>query len=463
MQNSKTMSKLQAISLSLFVLVATSCTLQREQLSPRLEAIEIQPRWSQAATETVSDWYAPLRTDELGAALTAVLTNNPQLTSSEYALDAAVHEARASGADDWPQLSANLSSGRSLSNSLYSNSFQADLSLNWDLDIWDSIGNSARIAVINADNARLSLLAAQQSLVYELLSDWLQILSLQARVALLQERIANYQEQLDIIDTRIAQGLASIADLHSVRATIANSEDALHDAQYRLASRQRSIRFNARATELQLPTSTAKLPPLPELSDDLLQQDLRASRTDIVQAQNALASQDLRLANAINARLPSLSLSASLGRSASTTNDLLLSDANFANIIFNLGAPIFDYDKRKELAEQARALAYQNFHNYQDLLSQAINEVEELLQQDNNLALRSAARQRALENWLALGEVLEEQYLRGLQEYQALLDNEQRIFDSKLGELDLQQESWLNRLNLARAIGTLPVEWPSEI
>ena len=74
------MSKLQVISLSLFVLVATSCTLQREQLSPRLEAIEIQPRWSQAATETVSDWYAPLRTDELGAALTAVLTNNPQLT-----------------------------------------------------------------------------------------------------------------------------------------------------------------------------------------------------------------------------------------------------------------------------------------------------------------------------------------------------------------------------------------------
>ena len=450
------MSRLPIAGVGLLTLLLASCSLQREQLSPRLETIEIQPRWSQAASDSAANWYAPLNNAELAAALAAVLANNPQLTGAQYALDAAVHEARASGADAWPQLSANLSSGRSLSNSLYSNSFQADLSLNWDLDIWDSLGNSARIAIINADNARASLLAAQQNLVYALLSDWLQMLSLQTRIDLLQERIANYQEQLDIIDTRIAQGLASIADLHSIRATIANSEDALYDAQYRLAATQRSIRFSARATELEL--STPALPPIPELGNDLLQQDIRASRTDLVQAQNALAAQDLRLANAINARLPSLSLSTSLGRSASTTDDLLLSDANFANIVFNLGAPIFDYDKRRALAEQARALAYQNFHNYQDLLSQAIHESEELLQQDANLERRKAARQRALRNWLALGDILEEQYLLGLQDYQSLLDNEQRIFDSELSALDLQHESWLNRLNLAQALGTLPLE-----
>ena len=450
------MPKLPIAGIGLLTLLLASCSLQREQLSPRLETIEIQPRWSQAVTDSAANWYAPLNNAELAAALEAVLANNPQLTGAQYALDAAVHEARASGADAWPQLSANLSSGRSLSNSLYSNSFQADLSLNWDLDIWDSLGNSARIAIINADNARASLLAAQQNLVYALLSDWLQMLSLQTRIDLLQERIANYQEQLDIIDTRIAQGLASIADLHSIRATIANSEDALYDAQYRLAATQRSIRFSARATELELPTPA--LPPIPELGNDLLQQDLRASRTDLVQAQNALAAQDLRLANAINARLPSLSLSASLGRSASTTDDLLLSDANFANIVFNLGAPLFDYDKRRALAEQARAIAYQNFHNYQDLLSQAIHESEELLQQDANLERRKSARQRALRNWLALGDILEEQYLLGLQDYQSLLDNEQRIFDSELSALDLQHESWLNRLNLAQALGTLPLE-----
>ena len=450
------MPKLPIAGIGLLALLLASCSLQREQLSPRLESIEIQPRWSQAASDNAANWYAPLNSTELAAALEAVLANNPQLTGAQYALDAAVHEARASGADAWPQLSANLSSGRSLSNSLYSNSFQADLSLNWDLDIWDSLGNSARIAIINADNARASLLAAQQNLVYALLSDWLQMLSLQTRIDLLQERIANYQEQLDIIDTRIAQGLASIADLHSIRATIANSEDALYDAQYRLAATQRSIRFSARATELEL--SIPALPPIPELGNDLLQQDIRASRTDLVQAQNALAAQDLRLANAINARLPSLSLSTSLGRSASTTDDLLLSDANFANIVFNLGAPIFDYDKRRALAEQARALAYQNFHNYQDLLSQAIHESEELLQQDANLERRKAARQRALRNWLALGDILEEQYLLGLQDYQSLLDNEQRIFDSELSALDLQHESWLNRLNLAQALGTLPLE-----
>ena len=450
------MPKLPIAGIGLLALLLASCSLQREQLSPRLESIEIQPRWSQATSDSSANWYAPLNNAELAAALEAVLANNPQLTGAQYALDAAVHEARASGADAWPQLSANLSSGRSLSNSLYSNSFQADLSLNWDLDIWDSLGNSARIAIINADNARASLLAAQQNLVYALLSDWLQMLSLQTRIDLLQERIANYQEQLDIIDTRIAQGLASIADLHSIRATIANSEDALYDAQYRLAATQRSIRFSARATELEL--SIPALPPIPELGNDLLQQDIRASRTDLVQAQNALAAQDLRLANAINARLPSLSLSTSLGRSASTTDDLLLSDANFANIVFNLGAPIFDYDKRRALAEQARALAYQNFHNYQDLLSQAIHESEELLQQDANLERRKSARQRALRNWLALGDILEEQYLLGLQDYQSLLDNEQRIFDSELSALDLQHESWLNRLNLAQALGTLPLE-----
>ena len=442
-----------AISATISLLLLAACSLQREQVVKQLDSIEVQPRWSQAAVDSGAGWDAGLYDWQLQAAADALLASNQQLQAATRNWQAAAYAAQASGADVLPQLEAGISASRGLSNSIYSNSFAAELSLNWDLDLWDSLDNSAKIALLSADDARINLRELEHTLLYQLMADWLEMLQLGSNLRLLNARVDNYRQQISIIEARIEQGLSSLLDLYSAQATLASSEANLVSSEYQLAATKRNISWLSGFTEFS--ATPATLPELSSLSADLQQQDLRANRNDLLLAQNALAAQDLRLANAINARLPSLSLSSSLGRSASDSADLLLSDANVANIIVNLGAPIFDYGKRQQLAEQARALAYENLHNYRYLLTAAIHEVDELLQLDANLAQRLAARQRALTNWRALGDIYSEQYLLGLQDYQNLLDNEQRIFDAELSVLDLQYQAWLNRLNLAQALGLL--------
>ena len=451
MPNSRLLAPALAASLLL-----SACALQREALLEDADQLSVPPQWDRAATtDADSRWDSPLVSPQLSRLLQQSLERSPALQAARQGWLAAQHQARATGADLVPQISAGASVGRNLNGDLYSNAFDAQLNLSWDLDLWDSLKQSEQIALLDVDNARVNWHSSQLSLRYALLNDWVGALRARARALLWQARIENYQRQIAIIESRLESGLAELADLYSAQATYEASRASLQEANYDLAAAERDLAFQAQSAEFSL-SAGLSLPPVPALGADLLEQDLRTQRSDLVLAYNAVAAQDLRLAQALSARLPSLSLSSGLGRSASSSSDLLLSDANFANLALNLSAPLFDYGKRQALAEQARALAHQQLYSYRDSINAAIHEVEELLELDSSLAQRYQARSASLGHWQALMAIYDQQYLAGLREYQSLLDNEQRVFDSALGLADLQYQHWLNRLNLAQALGLVP-------
>lgn len=401
-------------------------------------------------TQSIARLTDLVNVPELQSFISAALQNNPSLQQSVVALKMAYAQHGITSASRLPSVDASFS-GTSTEDS--DDSYTTDITVSWELDLWQKIADSSNAVLKDIASTQASLQSAQDLVAANVMRSWLDISLKQQLVAIETQRLTVLDNNKALILARYRVGLGSLEDLDNANTSVASTQATLADYQQQLAQSKRDLTLlTGQWTGNDLAVNiTAEFPAVLNPINSLGQQNL-SQRPDIKTAFYNIEAEVLRTDAAYKAMLPSISLSASLTDMAQSPTDALLTGPLWS-VLGQLSAPLFQGGKLSSQAELAQLTTEQRYWVYQETLLNAVNEVENTVGQEYSLAKQ---QQHLIEAQLSAERSFvsyEQKYRQGLVDIFDLLTVQQQTFDVEAQLANTIYNRLINRIDLGLALG----------
>jgi outer membrane protein, multidrug efflux system len=448
-------------TLALVVIAALSaCALQPAPPSAdyRAEALGgVKPpgQWTgpgMAAEGVAASWLATFGDPRLDALVTEAMANNLDLKVAAARVQVASEYVTLADSTLWPQANLLARGGGEMGGDA-SGLNGVGLYANWELDLWGRV-RSARAAteatyasaVADAEYARQSV-AALVAKAYFLAVE----ASLQLQLA--QDTVATSQQLVAFAEQRQRIGRGDGYDAAIARGNLATLSDTVEKLTLSRAQALRALemlvgRYPAAdvAVAVQLAPPSGPVPA--GLPSELLER-----RPDVIAADRRVAAAFYGVQEAKAARLPSISLTASVSDISSElfvlkdrSNPMWSGGASLLQPVFNAGA--LQAQVRIRTAEQKQAIA-----EYGQIGARAFAEVEDALSAEFAATRREAILARAVaENETAL-DFGRQRYKVGSGDLRAVSQQQLAVFGTRSTLLRVQSERLVQRVNLYLALG----------
>ena len=433
---------------TVILLFLTGCasTAPREE-APAVAAEQIpetpeQWRSGGDAGEVQLGWLESFDDATLAGLVEEALEHNQDLRAAAANVDRSRALARQAGAALKP--SVNLAAGGERSGSAASGT-QADranvgLDISWEADLWGRLRSGRRGAQAGAAAAEADFRSARHSLAAGVARGYFVAIEAGHQEQVTQETVSALEETLRIVELRYENGMVGKQDLALTRSDLASARERLISVQGSRRDALRSLELllgRYPGAELDVATTLPSPPPVPPAG---LPSEMLERRPDLVAAERRVAAAFEAVAQAKAARLPSLSLTGSVGGSSDALSDLLKP----ANVAWRLGtsllAPLFDGGRRRAQVEIATMEQEAALAAYGQAALAAFGEVEASLDLAGVLGQRREELQRASRDAKEAYRIAELRYEEGETDLLEVLNIRQRVFgaDSNLVAVDRQ-------------------------
>ncbi len=389
-----------------------------------------------------SDWWRLYGDAELTALIDRALAANTSIAQAVARVELAQAQLREAGGAYLPSLNGNANAARagtsalSLGNqgrSFTGNSFGLSLATSYEIDFWGRIRRTeeaARAQLLGSAAARDTVRLTVAGAVAQ---NWFALRSLDAQIAATQETLRSRVEGLRLFRQRLDAGVGSRLEVEQAEILRADSAVLLRELQRQrgltvsqlgLLTGEPGLALQAPAvpplmvgsaasaaasavpssTPSSVPLSTAVThspqiaatrvgvtPPPPPLPPPGLPSTLLDRRPDIRAAEALLAAANAAIGVAQANRLPTVSLTGTLGQQSSELESLLNAPARLWSLGIGLTAPIFDGGRLAARAEQAQARQQEALGAWRGTVQTAFKEVADAL------IAASAARESAVD------------------------------------------------------------------
>lgn len=424
----------------------------RTQALPNVKTPEHWDAQDVASGTVVDGWLASFNDPELDALVREAIAYNNDLRVAAARVEIAAGYVRIAGATLYPQVNALARGGGKMSGD--SSGLQGvGVTATWELDLWGRVRASQKGAEFNYDSAALDAAYARQSIAAQTAKAWFLATEAQLQLAVAKDSVLSSERLVGFARDRLRVGNGDEYDV----ATGVASLEALRDvvAQLELARSQalralETLIGRYPGAEIKVPTQFAAMPPAVPVG---LPSELLERRPDVIAAERRVASAFYGIEEAKAARLPRISLTASL---SSISSDLfVLKERN--NPIGSFGAsllaPIFlggqlqaQVDIRT--GEQAQAVA-----EYGRIATRAFGEVENALSSGFALDERTTILNRVIvQNQRAL-ELSQVRYRVGSGDLRAVNQQQLALFSARSAQIHVEAERRVQRVNLYLALG----------
>ena len=410
------------------------------------------PEWSEQSTDAYqqTELTQLMNIPQLNTLIAQAMKSNPSLQQTLMALKISYAEKGITASSRIPELSASTSAYYENEDSDY---FKNELSVSWEIDLWNRIGDQVNAADkdISADIANLQ--DAKDALAASIMRSWLQISLQKQKIDIETSQLKLLEDTESLILDLYRSGLGDLEDLDTAKTNSAVTRATVVEYKELLAQYERGLTLTLgqvnKDVAYDIPSEFSEV----MIPLALLPSQSIANRPDVQNALYTLQAEDFRTNAAHKARLPSLDLSLALTGSDSYS----FSDALFSNpvwsILSQLSAPIFDGGKLKNQAEQAELTQQRAYWIYQDTLLTAANEVDNALGLERALAERERNYYEALESALRSYESYQDKYQQGLVDVYDLISIQGSTFDVRSQLAQIQYERLTNRIDLGLALG----------
>jgi multidrug efflux system outer membrane protein len=364
-------------------------------------------------------------------------------------------------ADQFPQIGANVDGSRTRVSESggvipvenpYS-SFQIDLGVSFELDLWGKLRRATEAAqadLLATEEARRTVIL---TLVSQLANSYVRLLDFDRQLTITRATLKTRQESVRINRLRFQAGLISELDYQQAVAEyqaaavqlpvleklIAQQENALSV----LLGRNPGPIIRGKALEnLTLPAVPGGLP-----------SDLLERRPDLRQAEQQLIAANARIGVAKAAFFPSISLTGLLGTASGDLSDLFKGPSKTWQFAGQLAQPIFTGGALTGQLQVAEAQQQQALLNYQQTIQNAFAEVDNRLIEVAKLRdqLRDQTVQvKALQRYLDLATL---RYQNGYSDYLTVVDAERNRYNAQLALIQNQGDLLIAVVNLYKALG----------
>jgi len=347
----------------------------------------------------------------------------------------------------------------------------ASLPISYEVDLFARRAREHQGAKLDAEAARLDQEALAITISAEVAEAWFDSINARIEVAVVTEQLDTDLKFLELVELRYREGLNSAVDVHQQRQRVASQRAllALADAQTDLTDQRLSVLLGE-APGRPFPVEGKGLPDIGPTPDIEAPASLLQSRPDIKAIQKRVEAEDRRVAAAVGARLPTITLNFTPGytwlqvKSESRDPTMPGQRTDTANgVTWNaaaqLSVPLFDGIAGWSAIKAQRAVLDQLAEQYAEIILSGLIEVEStlVLERQERLRIQFLEDEFRLAN-ITL-EATRDRYRAGLSDFLPVLT---ALATRQISELQLvssRRRLVSYRVQLYRALGGA---WPEE-
>ncbi|MCG8456542.1 MAG: efflux transporter outer membrane subunit [Holophagales bacterium] len=407
------------------------------------------------AGEVQVDWISSFDDAVLAELVREAQEHNKNLRAAAANVSRARALAAQAGAALEPAVSVNAGANRSgnAASSTQVDKLSLGLDISWEVDVWGRIEAGRRAAVASAEAAEADFRFARYSLAGGVARAYFVAIEAGLQASVAEETVEALEETLRIVELRYEEGMVGAQDLALARSDLASSRDRLVVVQGSRRDALRSLEIllgRYPGAELEVRPS---LPAVPSRPPAGLPSELLERRPDLISAERRVAAAFDAVEQAKAARLPSVSLSGTIGGSSNALSNLL----DPANVAWRVGtsllAPLFDGGTRRAQVEIATAEQEQALAAYGQAALEAFGEVEQALDLDQVLGQRldelAVASREAKEAY----RIATLRYEEGETDLLEVLNVRQRVFSADNSLVSVERQLLTQRVDLHLALG----------
>ena len=453
--------------LALVVSGLSACTLGPDYQRPELEIPEQYRQvqgWKPAAPADALErgaWWSRYDDWELDALVERLNVSNQNLAAAEAQYRQARALVRGTRAAFYPTASAGVDAGRASSGSQglatttasRRESFDANLGLNWQLDLWGRLRRTLESERAGAQASQADLAAARLSLQTELVQNYLQLRVLDEQRRLLDATLAAYQRSLRLTENQYRAGIVPKSDVSQALTQLKSTQAQAVDLEWQRAQLEHAI-----AVLIGLPPSgftIAARNGLPGLSGvpQSLPSQLLERRPDVASAERSVMAANAGIGVAKTAWYPDLSLSALGGYRSGSFADWISLPNRYWSLGPALAMELFDGGARRAELERAEAAYDQTVAQYRQTVLDAFREVEDALVELSVLEREQQLQQEAVEAARESLRLVENQYRAGTLDFNSVVNVQAAALNNERTALSLLGNRLRASVQLIAALG----------
>lgn len=454
-----------AISMLLGACVSMAPTYERPA-APVPETWPTGPAYApmQSGTTTAAElpWEEFIKDEKLRAVIAQALANSRDLRGTLASITAARAEYRSERAGLFPKIQAEVSHSRSRSLSTgtgtttevsQSDSVSVGVS-SFELDLFGkqrSLSNAAFESYLATAEAGR---AARITLIAETTQAYLTLAADKSQFTLSQRTVESAKSSMELTRKRLEAGVASGVDVRQ-------AETIYQQARADLASLNASIAQDRNALDLLAgsPVDESLLPTaLPSQNEWLsdvpagIASEVLLNRPDVLQAEHNLKSANADIGAARASFFPSLTLTASGGRS-STSLSKLFSGPNVWSIATSAAVPIFSGGENVANLQYSKAQRDLYLSEYELAVQTAFREVADALADRGTIQERLDAQSALVDAASASYRLAEARYSKGVDTFLNALDSQRTLYSAEQDLVTTRLTSIENIVTVYRVLG----------
>lgn len=454
--------------LSLFVLltvvisVAAGCTMGQDYVRPDIKTPEAFLNSEKGAHETANmEWWSKCNDPVLNALIKEALANNKNILIAAANVEQASAVLMQIESPFFPQIGYSASGTKqcgskntvAISPGSPYNTFLASSSASWEPDLWGRIRRlteAARADLLATEDARQGVIL---SLVSATASSYIQLVGLDAQLAISRQSLITYDESVKLFEKQFAAGQVSLMTVVQARtqyetaaATIPQIELQIIQAENALCvllgRNPGPVPRGKTMDEIAMPDIPAGVP-----------SDVLTNRPDIRQAEHHLISLNAQIGAARALYFPSISLTGTLGYASKDLSNLFDGGSRLWSYSGSLTGPIFSGGAIYAQVKQAEAAKKAALHNYEFAIQNAFADIENALISRRKMTEKVTAEARlvsAAKEYLRLAQL---QYKGGYVPYSTVLQAQQQLFPAELSYAQTRATLLSSIVTIYKAIG----------
>jgi NodT family efflux transporter outer membrane factor (OMF) lipoprotein len=276
------------------------------------------------------------------------------------------------------RISANSPSSTVLRGTTY-NDFVLPFDVSYQADVWGRVRKNVESYREQAQASAADLATVNLSMHADLAVDYFQARSLDAEEQLLNTTVKEYEQALELNESRFQGGVASEVDVEQAKTILQTTRAQAIDVSVARAQFEHAV-----AILIGKPPAEFSLPPLPLTAPPphvpiSVPSELLERRPDVAAAERLVASANAQIGVAKTAYYPMINLGASGGFESSAITTLINGPSGLWSIGLSAVGTVFDVGRRRALNDQARAAYDSQVANYRQSVLTGFQQVEDNL------------------------------------------------------------------------------------
>jgi NodT family efflux transporter outer membrane factor (OMF) lipoprotein len=408
-------------------------------------------------------WWTIFQDPQLDALEVQVNVSNQNLKAAEAQFQQARAVLRYSRADYYPTVTAGASatrtriSGNSPSSSLLRgatyNDFVLPVSVSYQADVWGRVRKNVESYREQAQASAADLATVNLSMHADLAVDYFQARSLDAEEELLNSTVKQYEQALELNESRFQGGIASEVEVEQAKTQLQTTRAAAIDVGVLRAQYEHAVailigkppaEFNLRPLPLTTP------PPHVPIS---VPSELLERRPDIAAAERRVASANAQIGVVKSAYYPLINLGATGGFESSAITTLMNGPSGIWSVGLSAIETVFDGGRRRALNDQARASYDYQVAAYRENVLTGFQQVE-----DNLAAVRILENEAYVQDEAVVAaqhslDLSETRYKGGVTSYLEVITAQSAALSDEVTAVNILGRRMANTVLLIQALG----------